>query len=51
LKESLALLSQKKLNVVDMITHRFGIREAAKGFRLMTESGKSLKVIIEPNRV
>jgi L-iditol 2-dehydrogenase len=51
LKESLALLSQKKLNVVNMITHRFGIREAAKGFRLMTESGKSLKVIIEPNRV
>jgi L-iditol 2-dehydrogenase len=51
LEESLALLSQKKLNVVDMITHRFGIREAAKGFRLMTESGKSLKVIIEPNRV
>jgi L-iditol 2-dehydrogenase len=48
---SLAVLSQKKLNVVDMITHRFGIREAAEGFRLMAESGNSLKVIIEPNRV
>jgi L-iditol 2-dehydrogenase len=50
LEESLAVLSQKKLNVVDMITHRFGIRQAAEGFRLMAESGKSLKVIIEPNR-
>jgi L-iditol 2-dehydrogenase len=50
LEESLAVLSQKKLNVKDMITHRFGIRQAAEGFRLMSESGKSLKVIIEPNR-
>ena len=51
LEESLAVLAQKKVNVVDMITHRFGIRQAAEGFRLMAESGASLKVIIEPNRV
>jgi L-iditol 2-dehydrogenase len=50
LEESLAVLSQKKLNVVDMITHRFGIRKAAEGFSLMAKSGNSLKVIIEPNR-
>jgi len=50
LKESLAVLSQKKLNVVDMITHRFGIRQAAEGFRLMAESRESLKIMIEPNR-
>jgi L-iditol 2-dehydrogenase len=49
LEESLAVLSQKKLNVVDMITHRFSIHQAAEGFRLMAKSGKSLKIIIKPN--
>jgi hypothetical protein len=33
-----------------MITHRLDIQEAAEGFRLVAEAGKSLKVIIEPNR-
>jgi L-iditol 2-dehydrogenase len=50
LEESLAILAKKKLNVAGMITHRFGIRQAAEGFRLMAEAGASLKVIIEPNR-
>jgi L-iditol 2-dehydrogenase len=50
LEESLAVLAQKKLNVADMITHRFSIQQAAEGFRLMAEAGESLKVIIEPNR-
>jgi L-iditol 2-dehydrogenase len=50
LAESLAVLAQKKLNVKDMITHRFGLRHAADGFRLMAAAGESLKVIIEPNR-
>ena len=50
LEESLAILAQKKLNVADMITHRFGIQQAAEGFRLMAEAGESLKVIIEPNK-
>jgi len=34
-----------------MITHRLSIREIAEGFRLVAEAGKSLKVIIEPNRI
>jgi L-iditol 2-dehydrogenase len=51
LEESLAVLAQKKLNVADMITHRFGIQQAAEGFRLVAEAGESLKVIIEPNRL
>ncbi len=50
LEESLAILAEKKLNVEDMITHRLSLRQAAEGFRLMAEAGKSLKVIIEPNR-
>jgi L-iditol 2-dehydrogenase len=50
LAESLAVLAQKKLNIKDMITHRLSLRQAAEGFRLITAAGKSLKVIIEPNR-
>jgi L-iditol 2-dehydrogenase len=51
LEEALQILAQKKINVADMITHRLDIREAAEGFRLVAEAGKSLKVIIEPNRI
>jgi L-iditol 2-dehydrogenase len=50
LEEALQILAQKQINVADMITHRLDIREAAEGFRLVAEAGKSLKVIIEPNR-
>ena len=46
----LKILEQKTVNVSDMITHRLDIREAAEGFRLVAKAGKSLKVIIEPNR-
>jgi len=51
LEEALAVLAQKKLNVADMITHRFSIQQAAEGFRLMAEARESLKIIIEPNRL
>jgi L-iditol 2-dehydrogenase len=50
LAESLAVLAEGKLDVEDMITHRLSLRQAAEGFRLMAEAGKSLKVILEPNR-
>jgi len=50
LAESLAVLAKKKLNVKDMITHRLCLPQAPEGFRLMAAAGKSLKVIIEPNR-
>jgi L-iditol 2-dehydrogenase len=50
LQEALQILSQKRINVSGMITHRIDIKDAAEGFRLVAEAGKSLKVIIEPNR-
>jgi len=50
LEESLTILTEGKLNVKDMITHKLSLLQAAKGFRLMAEAGKSLKVILEPNR-
>jgi L-iditol 2-dehydrogenase len=49
LEESLAILTRKKVNVKDMITHRLSLRQAAEGFRLMADAGASLKVIIESN--
>ena len=51
LEKALLILTNKKVNVADMITHRLDIREASKGFRLVAKAGKSLKVILEPNRV
>jgi L-iditol 2-dehydrogenase len=49
LEEALSILATKKLNIKDMITHRLPIRETQEGFRLMTNNGESLKVILEPN--
>jgi len=51
LEESLRILSQKKVNVIDMITHKLSLQQIAEGFRLMADAGESLKVIIEPNKV
>ncbi len=48
--ESLSVLAKAKLNVKDMITHKLSLQQAAEGFRLVAEAGKSLKVILEPNR-
>jgi L-iditol 2-dehydrogenase len=50
LGESLELISRRKINVHDMITHRLRLDEIGLGFKLVAEADKSLKVIIEPNR-
>jgi L-iditol 2-dehydrogenase len=50
LEDSMRVLSTKRLNVKDMITHRLPLSDAQEGFRLMAEAGQSLKVILEPNR-
>ena len=50
LQESLDILTQKKINVRDMVTHRLSLKEIARGFKLVAEAERSLKVIIEPNR-
>ena len=49
LDEALNLLCKKKLGVKDMITHRFSLNQIAQGFKIMTNPGKSLKVIVQPN--
>ncbi len=49
-KEALALIKAKKVSVRDMITHRLGLAETGKGFKLVADAKESLKVIIEPQR-
>ncbi len=50
LKDALELISERKVNVHDMITHRLSLGEAGLGFKLVADAGESLKVIIEPQR-
>ncbi|MDO8602710.1 MAG: zinc-dependent dehydrogenase [Candidatus Omnitrophota bacterium] len=49
-REALKLIENRKINVKDMITHRFGLAEIQKGFKLVSEARESIKVIIEPQR-
>ena len=44
------LIKSKKVEVTDMITHKLPLSEAAKGFKLVAEARKSIKVIIEPQK-
>ncbi len=50
LKEALRLISQRKILVKDMITHRLPLKEIRKGFELVVRPQNSMKVIIEPHR-
>ena len=50
LEEALKLITDRRINVHDMITHRLGLAEAGLGFKLVAEAKESLKVIIEPQR-
>lgn len=46
--EALEIISRGQLKIAGMITHRFGLADTAKGFRLVAEAGESIKVIIRP---
>ena len=50
LKDALRLISERKVNVHEMITHRLSLGETGLGFKLVADAKKSLKVIIEPQR-
>jgi len=45
---AMELIRQKKINVLDMITHRLPLSETGHGFKLVEDAQESLKVIIEP---
>lgn len=44
------LIKSKKVEVTDMITHKLPLSESAKGFKLVAEARRSIKVIIEPQK-
>lgn len=48
--DALELIRSKKVGVKDMVTHRLGLGDIQKGFKLVAEAKESLKVIIEPQR-
>lgn len=47
---TMALIANKRVNLKDMITHRLGLADAGKGFKLVAEAKESIKVVIEPQR-
>lgn len=50
LADAYTWIKSKKVNVTDLISHRFSLREAGKAFNVVCEAGESLKVILEPER-
>ncbi len=49
LDEAYNWILSKRINVVDLITHRFPLSKAGKAFKVVCEAGESIKVILEPN--
>ncbi|MAH32976.1 alcohol dehydrogenase [archaeon] len=47
LKEAIELISEKKLDLNDMITHKLKFEDIGKGFKLVAEAKDSIKVIVE----
>ncbi|MFQ5905881.1 MAG: zinc-dependent dehydrogenase [bacterium] len=47
---AIELIRFKRVNVLDMITHRLALEETPLGFELVAEARDSMKVIIEPQR-
>jgi L-iditol 2-dehydrogenase len=48
--QAIELLRAGRVRPDPMITHRVALDETGKGFRLVSDAGASLKVIVEPRR-
>ncbi|MFW9878819.1 MAG: alcohol dehydrogenase, partial [Candidatus Thorarchaeota archaeon] len=48
LDEAYNWILSKRINVVDLITHRFPLSKAKEAFKVVCEAGESIKVILEP---
>ena len=51
LEEALVLIRERKINVMDMITHRVRLEDIQKGFKIAGEAKDSLKVIVTNTEV
>lgn len=49
LQESLELIRNKKINVLDMITHTLPLTEIQKAFKIVSDAENSLKVVLTPH--
>ena len=49
-KAALDLISGRKLNISNMITHRLNLSETMTGFKVVAEAQESIKVIIYPQK-
>ena len=49
-KQAIELMSRGVMPVDKLVTHRFGLADTEKGFRLMEEGRDCIKVIIEPHK-
>jgi L-iditol 2-dehydrogenase len=47
--DAIKLIEEKKIELEDMITHRFPLKDIEKSFQLVMDGRESLKVIIRPN--
>ena len=47
--EAMKLIEWRNITVDDLITHRLPLTDIVKGFQLVTDGRKSIKVIIKPN--
>ncbi len=50
LDEAYDWIKSKKLNVVDLISHRFPLNKVGEAFKIVCEANESTKVILEPNK-
>lgn len=50
LENALNIISEGKVKVSDMITHRLKLSEIGLGFKIVAEAKESIKVIIEPQK-
>jgi len=49
IEEALDLITNRVIEVDDLITHRLPLKDTAKGFKLVLEGAESLKIIIKPH--
>ena len=50
LQQTIDIIKTKRIPLKEMITHRFGLADIARGFRLVAEANESIKVLIEPHK-
>jgi len=50
MRRAIDLIAERRVDVGSLVTHRLGLAETGRGFDLMVEARRSLKIVIEPQR-